>query len=559
MSTLQKKTRVAKAPKAAKPLQSAQTLSLSAESLSTKSTLPAHITTEKFIDLEQVNPVLINNLQRKGLTNLTQVQAATINPVLAGIDAVVQARTGTGKTVAFLLPSLHKLLSLKPKTVNLLVVTPTRELAIQIVDEATDLLKGTGVFAMTAVGGTSMTKDVNSLKRGNISVLISTPGRLTALLEGMQLESCFSNISTVILDEADRLLDDGFKRDLDKIFELINRLSPKPRQTLLFSATVPKEVFAIAQLVLRKGYANICTVPVDEAGTHEHVTQCSMIVPDYAQVPAALLTLLEIENKTNPICKSIVFFPTANMTKLYSELFKRLGLNVMELHSRMSQPARTKTTESFRDCSNGFLFSSDVAARGMDFPGVTTVYQVGLPSGVDQYIHRLGRTARGTSFIGGGLILLVECEQWFLKDLGALNVVPFSGTSDIISNLAPVHDRVNIAFSTISPDIKNKAYAAWLGFHNTLCKKMGWSKAKMVEVANAIAASYGCTSVPGLSRKAVGLMGLKGVPGIVVETSDTQAGNRSSNGAQGGGSQHGNFSGTSAVRGRARRGRGRGK
>ena len=352
------------------------------------------------------------------------VQAACIPTALQGTDIVAKAKTGTGKTLAFLIPLVERLLAgrgLNPprapqpgtKSVRALVISPTRELAQQIEAEAKELGKHHRIRVACAVGGLNIAKDIRALDNGVLDLLIATPGRLKDLLENYNgIQAQLSHLQYLCLDEADRLLDMGFKPDLDAIFKKLP--GPAQRQTVLFSATFPHDVQDMTRRTLKAEHAVVNTVGDEEDQTHQHVVQESIIAPleNHYHV---LYELIQNHKAANPNFKIIVFFTTARVASFSSRLFNQAEMDTMELHSRMSQSKRTKTTERFRNGSKLILFSSDVSARGMDFPGVSLIIQVGLTA-KDQYIHRLGRTARAGNE-GHGIILLAPFENNFLHTL----------------------------------------------------------------------------------------------------------------------------------------------
>lgn len=483
-----------------------------------------------------------------GYSTMSLVQAATIPVALQGKDIVAKAKTGTGKTLAFLVPLMELLLrgQRRPGSVRSLVISPTRELAQQIESEAQDLGKFHGVRCASVVGGLSINKDLKNLQNG-LDILIATPGRLKDLLEnydGIQVK--LANLSYVCLDEADRLLDMGFKPDLDAIFARLP--PPDRRQTVLFSATFPPDVQSMTARTLRKEHAVVNTIGDDDDQTHKHVVQESIVAPLEFQYHA-LFEVIRAHKKTNPNYKVIVFFTTARLASFSSRLFNAAGCPTMELHSRMSQSKRTKTTDVFRDGSKLVLFSSDVSARGMDFPGVSLIVQVGLTA-QDQYVHRLGRTARAGNE-GHGIIIVAPFETKFLEKLSReypiakAEVEPGSALASIVAGSAPSKHEIDTALATVDGDdggedsLKSEAeaaYRAWIGFYNGNLKTVGWDKPKLVEMGNLWAGMIGLSEIPGFEPKTVGKMGLKGIPGLRIERVDRppqgQGGGR---GGQGGG------------------------
>jgi len=279
-----------------------------------------------------------------------------------------------------------------------------------------------GIHLACVVGGLAIGKDTKALA-GGLDLLIATPGRLKDLLQNYNgVSAQLQCISMLVLDEADRLLDMGFKPDLDAIFAMLPRA--EQRQTQLFSATFPPNVADLTSRTLKRDHAVISCVGDDEDQTHQHVKQESVVVP-LAQQFDALYELIAMHKATHPNYKIIVFFTTARVASFASRLFNQANCPTLELHSRLSQSRRTKTSEQFRDGTKMVLFSSDVSARGLDFPGVSLIIQLGLTA-ADQYVHRLGRTARAGQE-GHGIIILAPFESRFLQTLTrTLPIVPLA-------------------------------------------------------------------------------------------------------------------------------------
>jgi ATP-dependent RNA helicase MSS116 len=447
-------------------------------------------------------------VQQKVLTELPSLSS----------DCVVQAKTGTGKTVAFLLPAIQNLLAgnMPPRgKVAILVICPTRELALQIAKEAN------GVTAClprkmechTAFGGTSRASNLKAFINGNPTILVATPGRLDDILGEEHVRERFSHLKTLILDEADQMLDAGFAPAVKKI---LRRVPPKNDgwQGMCFSATLPREVLDIAKIVLFPGFTHLTTVDPNEVPTHERVPQFYFSVPTVGQTFAGLSALIEEEHKQDPTdFKAIVFGTTANGVGLLYDLFKQAlpQFKIFELHSRMSQPMRTRTTAAFKETNSGILFASDVVGRGMDFPNVGLVVQVGLPSSTEQYVHRVGRTARAGKD-GRAVLVLFEKEAFFPKINRTLPIQPYP--VDFTPKLAAHESSIQRAFMNVEEEAKAKAYQAFLGYNKTFLKKLQMQPADLVRVANAYAASMGCPEPPLMEKSTIGKMGLKGVPGL---------------------------------------------
>jgi ATP-dependent RNA helicase MSS116 len=313
------------------------------------------------------------------------------------------------------------------------------------------------------------------------------------------------------LDEADQLLEMGFRPDIERILSMLGPMAG--RQTLLFSATVPDGVHKVSKLAMKEDHKYIDCIDPSEDSTNIQVDQTKLVVPFEQRIFA--LTQLLITAKQNPAAKVIVFFSTARECGYMAELCNFMGMfQVLEIHSRKSQGHRTKTAEQFKQSRTAVLFSSDVSARGMDYPDVTDVIQIGITT-KEQYIHRLGRTARAGKS-GQGCILLVPFEAKHMdRTLRGLPLVagpPVAVAQEISYKvqeaLAKVPQSTQLAKSA------EQCYQAWLGFHNSNLRALGWDKRHLVEIANHYAVLIGCREPPALEKRTVGKMGLKGVPGL---------------------------------------------
>jgi ATP-dependent RNA helicase MSS116 len=314
------------------------------------------------------------------------------------------------------------------------------------------------------------------------------------------------------LDEADQLLEMGFRPDIERILAMLGPMAG--RQTLLFSATVPDGVHKVSQLAMKKDHKYIDCIDPSEEVTNIQVDQTKHIVP-FEQRVFALVQLLHTA-RANPAAKVIVFFSTARECGFIAEFCNQIGIGipVMEIHSRKSQGHRTKTADQFKAARTAVLFSSDVSARGMDYPDVTDVIQVGITT-KEQYIHRLGRTARAGKS-GQGCILLVPFEQKHMdRELRSLPLV----VGKVIAIHPDIQYKVQTAISKVPTNSQlfksaEQCYQAWLGFHNSNLRALGWNQTQLVQMANRYSLLIGCREPPALEKRTVGKMGLKGVPGI---------------------------------------------
>lgn len=411
--------------------------------------------------------------------------------------------------------------------VHCLVISPTRELAQQITTETEKLLTFHKSPSMkkviTFVGGTNKNKDLKILQ-GPCPIVVATPGRLLDHLQNSNLQDRMKSLDVLVLDEADQLLDMGFRPDILRILRFLQP-SKNIRQTLLFSATIPDQVNEIAGLALRSDYHFVDTVGEDSgAQTHLHVQQQLMISSQQGSSSTMirdLFSILERETTSDEPYKIIVFFTTARLTGFMAELFNSVksqtGYKVLEIHSRKAQKARERASEAFRSSNNAVMFTSDVTARGMDYPDVTFVLQVGLTDR-SQYIHRLGRTARAGKDGKGGLLLAdYEAHHMTKRELKDMPLEPMSVPQSSRANFASTQAIQNVSHSEGLTNSAEQAYRAWLGYYNGHLKKVGWDKKQLVQMANAWGSEVGLQEQPTLLKKTVGKMGLKGVPGLRLE------------------------------------------
>lgn len=359
---------------------------------------------------------------------------------------------------------------------------------------------------------------------GSPSILVATPGRLKDYLSENRIAAKFGSIRSVVLDEADTMLETGFLAD---ILEILKLLPPKSRgwQGMCFSATIPAKIKDVINCVLQPGYTSITTLDKNEPPTLERVPQYHVIIPSARDTFNALASLLNRES--TPDSKIVVFGVTANMVVLYARLFSQglTPLKVYELHSRLNQHSRTRTTNEFKAATSGIMFASDVIGRGMDFPNVDLVVQVGLPPNGEQYVHRVGRTARAGAE-GRGIIILTQAESFFLARNPQLPIQPHTQTPQILTGAADCAPVVEQAMYTIDGIVKQRAYSSYLGFFagSGFMKPLRLDKAGLVQMANEMVMDgMLCPEPPPMEKKTIGKMGLKGVPGFTYATAGTDA------------------------------------
>jgi ATP-dependent RNA helicase DeaD len=318
-------------------------------------------------------------LKKHGITIPTPVQENSIPVLRSGKDAIVQAQTGTGKTLAFILPILEKIQPDLPK-VQALVVTPTRELAIQITAEAKKLAPAVGIGVLAVYGGQDVEAQIHKLK-GGTQLIIATPGRL--LDHSRRGTVDLSHVRMLVLDEADQMLELGF---LPEVEDILRKTPASRRQTMLFSATMPDQVRHIAKQFM-KSPENIRIQ--GKKVTLEEIRQLAVETTDRAR-QATLFKLIE---DFHPYL-AVVFCRTKIRAKKLTEALIQHGFQADELHGDLSQSKRESVMKKFRDAKLQILVATDVAARGLDVEGVTHVFNYDVPTDTDWYIHRIGRTGR---------------------------------------------------------------------------------------------------------------------------------------------------------------------
>ena len=357
-----------------------------------------------FAELKLSAP-LLQALATEGYETPTPIQAQAIPPLLEGRDLLGIAQTGTGKTAAFALPLLQRLTSTDrragPRSVRALILTPTRELCVQILDSFRTYGRHLRLSRAAVYGGVSQGPQVHNLARG-LDVLVATPGRLLDLMNQGQVR--FDNLEAFVLDEADRMLDMGFIVPVKRIVAKL----PKERQTLLFSATMPQAVHGLVASLLKEP-VRVEVTPV--ATTAERIAQRVHFV-EKANKRALLQHLLA----DKAIARALVFARTKHGANKVAEQLDRAGVRTDAIHGNKSQNARQKALEDFRNGKVRVLVATDIAARGIDVDGITHVINFDLPNEPESYVHRIGRTARA----GNDGIAISFCdaeERAFLRDI----------------------------------------------------------------------------------------------------------------------------------------------
>jgi len=521
-----------------------------------------------------------------------------------------QAKTGTGKTFAFLLPLIQRIrattIALKSRTrvdlrappgeqgtnadVRAIIVSPTRELAQQIQVDAKFLTQGTGIITQLAVGGSGKRESLASIRTMGCHILVATPGRLHDILSDPLADISTKNLEMLVLDEADHLLDQGFAEAIYDIIKLLPAREDhvgntgKPRQTLLFSATIPDKVLSMAKKTMRRGHKFLQMVEKGEAATHEKVQQHLVKCRGLENQLPALVELLKreieavvkSEGTENPLqpFKAIIFFTAVRPVMLFTAALRNLNrghgdggsmrpfhpAGIYEIHSRLTQPGRTRAAEGFRNVKSGILLSSDVTARGMDFPGVTHVIQMGAPKSMETYIHRIGRTARGDSS-GVGYLFLADMEYPdAMRELRGLPLEPnnslvtagidLGAEQELPKHALEIFTSVLEANRGIDPYEMKNTYMSLIGCYGYIQKPL------LANSLNRLATlGWGLPSPPEISRMLASKLGIESHHGFHVSTStrgeaNSDESDEPSYGGRGGRGGRGNFGGRGGRGGR---------
>ena len=491
---------------------------------------------QELADRGIISPKVISTIvNRMGIHTMTDVQRMTINECLDGADLVAQAKTGTGKTIAFLMPIVQRILQdpnlenprrdfARADDIRALIISPTRELAEQIAVEAKKIVSGTAVKVQTAVGGTQKSYHLRMMQREGCHILVGTPGRVKDILSDSYSGVSLDKIETFVLDEADRLLDIGFAPEIEEIQTYMPSRDVRSRQTLMFSATVPREVVALVRATLRPDFKFVRTTPAGETPTHEKVPQYLSWLRGLENQLPALVELAQREIDANkqdpdkaPPFKAIVYMNSTSEVALAHEIISNMKLPgesnrrqmfgphplepcaVIEMHSRLGQGDRTRNSSIFRNSKSAILLSSDVTARGMDFPNVSHIIQLGLPRSTEDYIHRIGRTGRAGKTGQGWLMLQQDEEPGFRRFLGGseFKIAPDDslrtasldlGTpAQLPAHVAKILQMVESGVRGTSDHSKEKAYLSMIG---SLSQGGGREKQSIVNMLNALA-KYG--------------------------------------------------------------------
>ncbi|KAL9687932.1 hypothetical protein QQ045_032343 [Rhodiola kirilowii] len=429
-------------------------------------------------------------LDDRGFHTMTKIQCDAIPPLLSGKDLLGAARTGSGKTLAFLIPAvelLHKLGSNNRKGTSVIVICPTRELAIQTHLDAVQLLKyQSSQTCGLIMGQASKTAEKKSLMRG-VNLVVATPGRL---LDHLQNTAGFSyqNLRCLIIDEADRILEPNFEEDMKQILKIL----PKERQTVLFSATQAQKVEDLAKLSL-KDPVHINVDYGRRKVTNEGLTQCYCIVPSAERFLVLFSFLKWMKSK-----KVMVFFSSKASVDYHLQLLSSTGIDCYYLHGDVPQSQRTQTFLEFSKTKVGIMLCTDVLGRGVDATSVDWIVQYDPPDSTTDYIHRVGRTARGEGSKGNALLFLLPEEMKFVVYLKKAKV-PVQEYEFKASKVFKIQPKLEllISKSKVLRQAAETAYQAYLSAYMSHSSKDIFNVHNLVQ--QDVAKSFGFRSPPKIS------------------------------------------------------------
>ena len=325
-----------------------------------------------------INEYIIKTLNKNGIKTPTQIQIESIPAILNNKDVIGEAKTGTGKTLAFLLPIFQNI-SKESKTTQVLIVSPTRELAIQITEEANKLNANNEINILAAYGGKDVGSQIKKLQN-NIHLVVATPGRLLDHLRRKTIN--LNKLKTVVIDEADQMLLMGFKNEIEEIM----KATPKKRQTLCFSATMDSKVKKLAYRYMNDP---LFIDVKDNSVTVDKIKQDVVETTDRWKQDS----LCKVLEEDNPFM-AIIFCRTKRRADILEIALHQKGFNCQKIHSDVPQAKRERIMKSFRNADIQYLIATDVASRGIDITGVTHIYNYDIPETPESYIHRIGRTGR---------------------------------------------------------------------------------------------------------------------------------------------------------------------
>ncbi|GAW83281.1 DEAD box helicase [Plasmodium gonderi] len=414
-------------------------------------------------------------------------------------DLLVQAKTGTGKTIAYLLLALNDIQKNKILSVHTLIIVPTRELANQIYNEAKLLLTfKNNINVLTLIGGVKRREDQINLRRIKPDIIICTVGRLLDHFECTYLfNTLFDNLKMLIIDEADQLLSLGYQNDISRILTYL----PKNRRNLLFSATLCHNIDDIRKQMCKSDYIFLNCVKDTSKHTNEQLKQY-VIFHKAIDTTVLLYNLLIEHMRLNQFTyKILVFFPTARATSFYANFFKnQLKISVYEIHRKKEPVHRQITANRFSVESVGILFTSDISSRGINYPDVTLIIQVNCAISREQYIHRVGRTARSNKE-GTSILLLNEADHLFYQQIKDLNIEKLNPNDYILKNTNISNYLSTWMSNTQLLYLAYAYYSSLLRFYKTKYLTLKLTDDEIIDAVNNALLSTGLVEQPYISSE----------------------------------------------------------
>lgn len=459
----------------------------------------AELTLNQLLEENVIDKTLFKSIDRMKFDGLTPVQQKTIKPIISDTenDVIARAKTGTGKTFAFLIPLFQHLINTSRDSqymVKAVIVAPTRDLALQIESEVKKIHKNNYGLkkyeSIALVGGTNLNYSIKKMNNLRPNIVIATPGRLLDVLDKFG-DRFFKYVDFKVLDEADRLLEIGFKEDLEEISTILNGLNAKSKdhiRTLLFSATLDEKVQKLSNNIMNKeSCLFIDTVDKNEPEAHEKIDQNLVVSEKFSDNIYATIQHIRSQLEQSPDYKAILFTPTVKFTKFISQILQQefsRDLPILEFHGKIDQRKRTNLVKRFKQEQNGLLICTDVGARGMDFPNVQEVLQIGVPSELANYIHRIGRTARSGKE-GKSVIFLCKDELPFVHTLEEEKNIIIKNKLDYKTN-----EKLSEEISEHINDVSelSDVLLSIISFYRTVMKEYGFNMRKLLP---QIASSFG--------------------------------------------------------------------
>ena len=431
-----------------------------------------------------LNQKLKETLNSLGYITATKIQSESIPQALESKDVIGQAKTGSGKSLAFLIPAAQLILTSKIKEgILVLIITPTRELAIQLYDLAKDILIDNGNLCTLVIGGGNRKKESEKISSSNMKIVIATPGRLLDHMENTKKFN-YSNLKMLIIDEADKILKIGFEEELKEIIKLI----PKNRQTLLFSATITPKVEDLITLSV-KSYENIRIKSDDPT--------VSTLEQGFLKIDADKKFLfLFTFFKKNKNSKIIVFFATCKEVEFYSSLLNYVDVPVLSITGEYKQQKRSTTFMEFCALEKGILLCTDVAQRGLDIPDIDWVIQYDPPHDPEEYLHRVGRTARGANNIGKALLMILPNEINFIRmlQLYKIKLDEFQFPEKKLAKVQEQLEKLVDKKDKVLLNLATEAYRAYIHSYNAQTDKDSFNLEKLDLLK--VCKSFGLISPP---------------------------------------------------------------